>query len=171
MKINDVYLVQRATMKEDVKDADVTGIDSAFSMDYMGSAEFEFGTLPKALKAIVPNLEKYQIFQHKALKHPDGRGIFVFCLPEAKDDLFKILEILASVGSYSYDKDKGYNFRLKESTYLDYIMKGEKSIGSRINLWWDLENHWFASLGKPVIVRLELALKRLKEKWKKEGKI
>lgn len=162
MKISEVYLVQRAAMRENISNSQVVGYDSAFSNDFMGSAEYEFGALAKSLRKITPNLEHYQIFAHKTLKHPDGRGLFMFCRPEVKDDLSSILEILATDGSYS----SKHGYQLKESAYLDNILKGQKSgLLAGINLWWDIENLWFAGLGKPVVVRLELALKKLKEKW------
>src|SRR5580692_1422841 len=50
------YLVQRGKFKNSPK---IEGVDSLIDFDYMGSAEFEYGALPKALKeicAVLPEL-------------------------------------------------------------------------------------------------------------------
>lgn len=44
------YLIQRIIKKD--KESGQQGIDSVFRFDYMGSAEFEFGALPKALRSM-----------------------------------------------------------------------------------------------------------------------
>lgn len=161
------YLIQRCKMKKDVKDSDVTGWDSAFSNDYMGSAEFEFGALSKALKEILPNLGKYEIYDDKQFKAKDGRGVFIFCTPEQKDQLPAII-------SDSYHEDEQevrQRAGRKERTMFKYAIDCAEGYGSDMNVWWDIENHYFFSLGKPAIQQVKLALTRLKEKWKKEGKI
>ena len=43
------YLVQRVIVR-DTRNESNKGLDQFFSFDYMGSAEFEFGTLPAAVK-------------------------------------------------------------------------------------------------------------------------
>lgn len=48
--LESVYLVQR--LEERVPPQAGKGVDRYFSMDYMGSAEFEYGALPRALRAI-----------------------------------------------------------------------------------------------------------------------
>jgi len=42
------YLVQRMTSR----DSGAPGFDGLFDLDYMGSSEFEWGAIPKSLKAI-----------------------------------------------------------------------------------------------------------------------
>ena len=59
------YFIQRCTMRKNVNNSDVKGFDSAFELDYMGSAEFEFGAPTKSLKAVTAILEEYQLFQDK----------------------------------------------------------------------------------------------------------
>jgi len=59
------WLIQRIDRRRDVEDSVYhTGIDRHFGFDYMGSAEFEFGTLPAALKrmrASSPDLIGFQV--------------------------------------------------------------------------------------------------------------
>ena len=45
------YLIQRL-MKNDSPNPDAKGVDAAFWFDYMGSSEFEWGAIPKALKRL-----------------------------------------------------------------------------------------------------------------------
>ena len=49
------WLIQRAKFE----DRKSTGIDSILSFDYMGSAEFEWGALPKSLKFIRGHFKEY----------------------------------------------------------------------------------------------------------------
>jgi len=48
------YLIQRVLFRDGSKHAEEgkQGVDALFTFDYMGSSEFEFGSLPKALKAM-----------------------------------------------------------------------------------------------------------------------
>lgn len=156
------WLLQRCTMRKEVKPGQVTGFDSAFSNDYMGSAEFEFGALPKSLRAVTPHLDKYQIYQDKRYKKADGQGLFLFCTPEMKEEVLSRIELLY--------RDE---INLKERSGLADCLNAqdEKGYGTDINLWWDIENHFFFGIGKPTIQRLELALTRLKEKWAEKDKI
>ncbi len=48
---SDPYLVQRLKLNE-YSQGKGKGVDAHFTMDYMGSAEFEFGALPASLKII-----------------------------------------------------------------------------------------------------------------------
>lgn len=62
------YLVQRVRRRKRLLTA--SGLDGVFEFDYMGSAEFEFGALPKARKAmvaVVDNLRLHQIRQSDVL--------------------------------------------------------------------------------------------------------
>jgi hypothetical protein len=45
------YLIQRVIRRREPRESS-KGIDKEFSFDYMGSSEFEFGTLPDALKRL-----------------------------------------------------------------------------------------------------------------------
>lgn len=44
-------LIQRVTRRPEAR-VEAKGLDSIFSFDYMGSSEFEWGAIPKALKAM-----------------------------------------------------------------------------------------------------------------------
>ena len=54
------YLIQRIMIRQQVAENE-SGVDKHFSFDYMGSSEFEFGALSKALKAMVATQRETQI--------------------------------------------------------------------------------------------------------------
>lgn len=119
------YLVQRCRFEKREK---MSGIDAILSFDYMGSAEFEFGALPKSLRAIREEIDRYVYFDVTII---DGKVVTVFCRSEMKDKMKDIIDGLAS-----------NNFRLKERCDLDVWMNDEKSFFIS-DCWWDIENHFF----------------------------
>lgn len=147
------YLIQRCESK---KTGPITGFNSAFAIDYMGSSEFEQGALPKSLRRITPKLDQYQIYNTE-LKDHEGKGVFVICTPERKDQILALLPKLAD-GSH----------RLKETTRFGDMLKGKCSDWDQFHLWWDIEFDWFFCIGKPVAKLLLQALTALKARWDSE---
>ena len=120
------YLIQRAKFENRPYKK---GIDQLLSFDYMGSSEFEWGALPKALKRVRENLADYVQFQYSFTKHP-AKVVTVFCKKEQQDFVGSILEQLA-------DRE----IRLKEYCDLDKYIKGEEKYAN--DFWWDIDNDWF----------------------------
>lgn len=146
------WLIQRAKTKTD-KASQIVGIDSLLSFDYMGAAEFEYGALPKALKALYPVLDNVQVYKTEIKKH-DGQGLFIICTPEQKDE----------VKSWVEAEVRGVYHRLKEGTSMERALKNEKY--ADFNVWWDIENNWFAVFGKQNADNVVLALHKCKAKAK-----
>lgn len=157
-----IDLVQRGTFKG-IADADVTGIDSVVRFDYMGSAEFEFGALPAALKELLPNLDAYKIHSTE-YKSQDGQALFLFCPDEMLEFVHAGLVLMTK------DKRDG-GARLKERSKMFDALNPDKSWPVSINFWWDLNNNWFAALDEENIKRLKLGLECLRERWIAEKKI
>jgi len=108
--------------------------------DYMGSAEFEFGTLPKAYEALGHGVG-YVKFKVKL------RGITLYGFGPKAD----IPEII----SFLKEDAKG-NTRLKENTYLQYLVNPNselKSLGEGVKGWFDLENLWMAFVDQEMFNR------------------
>jgi len=156
-EIMNFWLIQRAVTKTD-KPSLIEGIGSFLSYDYMGSAEFEWGALPKALKEIIAKFPNLAIHE-SGLKREDGTGLFV--IAKAKD----LPEIIAFLNANS-QQEFNDKYRLKERTDLVYAMTGD----SRINCWWDINNGWFAIFGKQQAENLLLAIRKSKEKKEQNGK-
>lgn len=120
------YLVQRCMFN---KRESASGIDAILGFDYMGSAEFEFGALPKSLKAIREKISNYVYFDFKII---NDKVVTVFCQAEIKDQMSGIIEALLN-----------HDFRLKEWCDLDAWVNDEQNSFNRSDCWWDLENHFF----------------------------
>lgn len=116
------YLIQRAKFED--RDPDLKkGIDSIIRLDYMGSAEFEWGALPASLKEIRSHINEYT-YLDVPIK---DKTITVFCNDSQKTEIKTYLEGLAA--------DK---FRCKEYTGFNRYIDGTEYPQ---DFWWDVLNH------------------------------
>lgn len=115
------YLIQRASFAN----RDKNGIDSILHFDYMGSAEFEWGALPKSLKRIRENFDDYIYLTFKI----KDKSIRVFCKSDYKDLIEEYLIGLSE-----------RKFRLKEISYFDSYINQEGSLKDDYHFWWDIDN-------------------------------
>jgi hypothetical protein len=123
------YLLQRGRFldRRDLK----KGIDSIISLDYMGSAEFEWGAIPKSLGRIRETINEYTYLDVPMR----DKVITVFCKDSQKSEMRKTLEELAE-----------NKIRLKEhSNFHTYINPMDKEDQERFgghdtDFWWDIEN-------------------------------
>lgn len=155
-----VWLVQRASLN-DISDAEVTGYDSAFTNQITAKTEFEQYT-HGSLVYSCENLALYEKYTHK-LKSHTGDKLYAFCFPHQKDELFDVLTKMA----------KGKK-RTTENHFLAEMLGDPAKVPGylrHIDLWWDIENNWFACIGEKAMNRLQLALRILQEKWIASGKI
>lgn len=158
--MNNPDLIQRCILKKDVKKSDIKGIDSVFSMDYMGSAEFEFGALPASLREVTSGLKRFKIFKTN-WKTPAGEGLFLYCPEENRDAVIQAIQSIIDGKA-----------RLKENARINKALDGgDKEDYRRIVMWWDILNHWFVCVGKDTAYLLEIALATLRDRWLQEGKI
>lgn len=116
------YLVQRAKFRDEINRK---GLNNILSFDYMDSAEFEFGALPKSLKRIRENISEYGYFDIQL----DCYRITVFCNKNLFADVkHEIVEIAL---------DKRY---LKESCDLKYLFVKDSFCRCYNDFWWDIDN-------------------------------
>jgi hypothetical protein len=130
----NVWLVQRGHIKEKPNDS-ITGIDSLIDFSYMGSAEFEFGGLPKSLHRIADN-DKYVFVKVSDIKDKNGLPMFVYCDSDKSDD---------AVAAAKYISKNSYGY--KEVPYLKEYLDGKKLFYEE-NFWWDIDNDYFIFLWK-----------------------
>jgi len=118
----EVWLIQRGTVqyREGSK-----GIDSLVRFDYMGSAEFEWGALPKSLKRIREELNDYTYLDIPIKE----RVVTVFCKNSQKSEMKQYLTDLAE-----------RKFRLKEFAAFNEFVNDSGYFKDRFNFWWDIEN-------------------------------
>jgi hypothetical protein len=102
------YLIQRVGVREKVKGNEGT-FDQVLSCDYMGSAEFENGELPKSLKRICKNISNTSVYKTDEIKnkHVESLCIFIDYTKDVDEYICHILDII---------NGKLY---LKEQTYIE----------------------------------------------------
>jgi len=105
------YLIQRMKVRNQTKNDELPGIDSIFSMDYMGSSEFEWDALPESLKRVCKNIKAYEIVVINDVK--DYRG-FPLCLVCTKERAAVYEAILREWAKAANE----YKFGLKETISL-----------------------------------------------------
>ena len=157
------YLIQRGKFRN-IPDSEIVGLDSLVSYDYMGSAEFEFGTLFKSLSWVCENWPSYVVRRIDKIQDIEG-SLLYFVAPKilnvrdedvTPEDLEPIIKKLFS---------EKHPFRLKEYSECYERVHGS-SWSDRIpetNFWWDVDHHWMICFGKDI-KRLILALQRACQK-------
>lgn len=74
------WLIQRGTFNDLSKEYNgLTGRDELIRLDYMGSAEFEFGAIPHAYRRIMGVRKKYIIHKCNDIKDYRGENLYIFC--------------------------------------------------------------------------------------------
>lgn len=119
------YLIQRAKFKIPIQ-ANEIGIDRIIQLDYMGSAEFEFGELPKSLKRIRANADQYVCSEYT---FSTGKVVTIFCKKENENKMSEILENLVAK-----------KIRLKEYCDLNKYVNDEEAGYRDSDFWWDIHN-------------------------------
>jgi hypothetical protein len=150
--IRTPYLIQRATIKTPLAEG-TSRLSDAVSFDYMGSSEFEWGALPKSLRALQ--------FDQKILKFVKVPEIMegeqqlrVLHAFESDEDFAKYKEYLLRL------RGVGEHMRLKERSEFDLTLKSRYD---RANFWWDIDNHVMFSFHKIFMNRLQ---EHLASSWK-----
>lgn len=151
------WLVQRASLRSS-RPAQITGIDSLFRFHYMGSAEFEFGGLPKSLRRVTAKLDKY-LARNSGIVSAAASPAMIIC--DAAD---KHAQASAFLMALSQDKAP-----LKECSYFDRNLAGLKPDDyAKTDLWWDIDHDWFFCIGKETADLLMQGLRALRDRWAAE---
>jgi hypothetical protein len=133
------YLIQRGELKTLDKTA-VTGIDALVRYQYMGSAEFEFGSLHHSFLRICEKFDEYGTEKLETKRYTKAtltdRAFFLTCRAADRQDAQDAIALLM----------KGKT-RLKDCSYLDQLDQDLKYIGVP-DVWWDIQNDWILTLCK-----------------------
>lgn len=151
----NLWLIQTGKFKN-VEKADITGINSLISFTYMGSAEFEFGSLPQSLNRILDANREYGFIRVDDIKNQNGEAAYVYGIENKQDDL------KAAVKHLSED-DYGY----KEPANMESYIKGKQQYAP-IDFWWDIENDFFVIFGEYKKQLLQEAIDQLLLKRKQQ---
>lgn len=171
--VDRMYLVQRVKLMPEwitkkVKDKEKIlepSVDDLYRMDYMGSAEFEWGALPKSLKRICLNFENFLTYETEIKDHK-GNPLFLFI------EQHKVNDYINEINEYL----KG-NRNLKEYIELEQFVSGKGFGGKPIEqnefacqIWWDINNDvWFTFLpGEIQKIKDSILATREKKRVEKE---
>lgn len=133
-----VDLVQSGHFKKNVDSFEknkITGIDDIIHFDYMGSGEFEFGTLPNSLRRMTINKDFYKVFVFNQYRDENGNPLKVYAPHICFKNVKNIVDRLA-----------GNGYGLKEYCSLHkHIQKEDTDFGYKDHrdFWWDVENDFF----------------------------
>lgn len=153
------YLIQRGTFKEERKF--LTGLDGVVSLDYMGSAEFEWGAIPKAYRRLMYHFTEYEVF-HTGIYTPEHDELMLFC---RKDCATEVIQAIREFIEQPY--------HLKEYSELEKVPKARKEDTSyerrRSNFWWCIDikesyGDWLAFL-QPQSTLFTEAVKNDYQNW------
>lgn len=105
------YLIQRGTSYDLLNyqaDDKKNGIDKLVKWDYMGSAEFEFGSLFKSMQRVRNDIVSYELYTHETTMN--GYPVYVFCKQSKKDEVFAVLNELVDFNKSHYGLKEHINF-------------------------------------------------------------
>lgn len=125
--MNAPHLIQRGNIENrDWK----KGIDSIIKLQYMGSAEFEFGAVPDSLERIRENIDRYVKFNYKFEKTED-KVVTIFCNEKNRVAAGIILEGLANC-----------EYTLQEYSDINNYVYPDDICECGSDFWWDIDNDW-----------------------------
>lgn len=134
-----VHLVQSGHFRKDIDSIDndkITGIDDIIDFDYMGSAEFEFGSLPRSLRRMTINKDYYSVFTFDEYKDKNGNSLKVYAPRLYFDNVKGIVDrlVVSGDGLQEYcSLHRNFMENDDNSTYYKYTS----------NFWWDIDNDFF----------------------------
>lgn len=150
------YLVQRGVFKDTQMD-EIDGIDSLIRFDYMGSSEFEWGALPKALNRLMDSFHNLEVLSFSEITDLYKNPMYIIC---RSHEVEKVKEAIRSLVSDNPPRCKEW-VGLRE-----YITKATVSF-STADFWWDIENDWMCCFGDDIN-RLAVAMNKVYTKKKEK---
>lgn len=148
------WLIQRGTFKtKDTRTKRIDGIDSLISFDYMGSAEFEWGALPKALNRMIENWNDY-IVVGTGIRDKRKRELFILCNKNKEQETIECVTHV-SKNAYGYKEwcDMGWALGTVESKLFDPRNHNE--------FWWDIQNDWMACVSSDRIKQVKYSIEQV----------
>lgn len=136
------YLIQRATIETPLAD-DSSRLSQAVNFDYMGSAEFEFGALPKSFRRIEAVADDWKCRRVEEIKEGDKPLRVYSALTDDEFEQYKQHLIAARSGK----------LHTKESTYFEHD-HAERFKYARADFWWDIDNDVMFGFHKQFMNRL-----------------
>lgn len=148
------YLVQRMNYRKNP--VDEFSFDGLFNLDYMGSSEFEWGALPKALRKMRDNIDGYEVVVFGDIVNQNKEPLSIVCRKDSGDDYRKHINSMI-----------GGDWRGKELAKFAPHVTGKGFAGKKadeydldIQAWWDLDNLVIFTFGKENAENTVKAIRR-----------
>lgn len=151
------WLVQSGEFREDIQE--ITGRNSIVCLNYMGSAEFEWGALPKSTRRMLTNIDFYDVFTFPHYVNPQGEPLMVYAPKMFIEHISEIVEGLATGKCH-----------LKERCTLPEYLKGKETY-NYADFWWDIENDFYIFFGEQKRDLVLTAQKAMRERFIDEVEI
>ena len=137
------YLIQRCTINRPLVN---DRLSKAVKLDYMGSAEFEFGATAQSLRALQETANQ--------------RALITDCINCITDGKGRSIRVLHAFDGPELSKYLAFIARMRNS---ELLLKEDSGFDPRwprsdADLWWDIENHVFWSFDKIFMNRLTACL-------------
>lgn len=136
------YLIQRGTINKPMVDR-LSFLSQAVQLDYMGSAEFEFGALPRSLRAIESKRDMLTL--RKVPSIMDGESCLRVVSTLTDEEFVEYEKILVALR-------EGRNIRTKECTRFNVNHMPFSSL--KCDFWWDINNHVMFTFDKNFSKRI-----------------
>lgn len=144
--MSKMYLVQRGSFNDikNITNSGVFGRDNMIHLDYMGSAEFEWGAIPRSINRMAKNQANGSfIIKDTGMKSVNGKSLFIACdneetFEKAKNEIQKYLKDCADI--HSVRKYVLKEYILFEYKMLEWYNKKSNSYERRFDFWFDIEN-------------------------------
>ena len=135
------YLIQRGTIERPLDNYKDVRLSKAVDLDYMGSAEFEFGALPKSFRAMEAMADNAKLTVMTVPKGDTNQNtLFVFHFFNDEElEQYKgyLIELRNSARPKSFSLKERTSFNIERSKY-----------EQKIDFWWDIRNHVMWSFDK-----------------------
>lgn len=140
------HLVQRLVRRSSPNDRHV-GVDRDFTLEYMGSAEFEFGTANRQLRALVEVYERLEILPALV----NGHTLWYLGLPQ------QLAEAEALIADQAHATPR-YRFQERPHLRERLIPEGDARMLARLYTatgWWAYTEHASGFMEAPWLLFLE----------------
>ena len=140
------YLIQRGEIKTPLADPN-SRLSFAVNFDYMGSAEFEFGALPKSFRRIEANANDWKCRIVEEIKEDDVPLRVWSAFTDEEFDKYK--KYLLQMRD---PKNNGGRLKTKEAVRFEHDYDHGKFCCT--NFWWDIDNDVMFGFKKELMKRV-----------------
>lgn len=129
--MHDIYLVQRGKINKVVNLTE--RLTANVNLDYMGSAEFEWGALPRSFRALETAFTTGSVMLTTIdIVGAEGKPLYVLHAITNPEDFVK----------YAGQLQDLYDYKIRTKEFTDFCNSKKMVLGvGKTDFWWDIENH------------------------------